>query len=169
MHCYFLFHYVIKMLVSKSSFSEEVNKNRRISGQAFQMNKIRNKRENVTTNNTEIQKTRREYCEQLHAKKFLCQSRRNGRVSRADSPPKLNQEETDNLNRQSTRNETESIIKNTPCKQRSKTRWLHWGIPSSIQRETYTDPSQTLKRREQSQSHFKKPSSHTKTRKRHSL
>ena len=87
--------------------------------------------------------------------KFLHQSRRNGRVSRTYSPPKLNQEDTDNLNRWSTRNETESVIKNTRCKQRSKTRWFHWGLPSSIQRETYTDPSQTLKRREQSQCHFK--------------
>ena len=63
------FHYVRKMLVSKSSFSEEVNKNRQISGQAFQINKIRNERGEITANNTEIQKTIREYYEQLHANK----------------------------------------------------------------------------------------------------
>ena len=32
------------------------------------------------------------------------------------SPPKLNQEETDQLNRLITRNETEYVIKNTPYK-----------------------------------------------------
>lgn len=63
------FHYVRKMLVSKSSFFEEVNKNRQISGQAFQINKERNERGEITANNTEIQKTIREYCEQLHANK----------------------------------------------------------------------------------------------------
>ena len=39
------------------------------------------------------------------------------------SPPKLNQEETDNLNRPITRNETESVI--TPYKQKSRTILLH--------------------------------------------
>ena len=63
------FHYVRKMLVSKNSFSEELNKNRQISGQAFQINKIRNERGEITANNTEIQKTIREYYEQLHANK----------------------------------------------------------------------------------------------------
>ena len=57
------------MLVSKNSFSEELNKNRQISGQAFQINKIRNERGEITANNTEIQKTIREYYEQLHANK----------------------------------------------------------------------------------------------------
>ena len=68
MHCYFLFHYVIKMLVSKSSFSEEVNKNRRISGQAFQMNKIRNERGEITIITTVIQK--KKYYEQLYTNKL---------------------------------------------------------------------------------------------------
>ena len=40
------------------------------------------------------------------------------------SPPKLNQEEIDQLNRQITRNETEYIIK-IPYKYKSRTRALH--------------------------------------------
>ena len=65
------------------------------------------------------------------------------------SPPKLNQEEIDNLNRPITRSEIKSVIKQTnkqkkpPCKQRSRTRQLHWGILPNIKR-TYRDPSQTL-------------------------
>ena len=70
------------------------------------------------------------------------------------SPPKLNQKEIDNLNRLITRSEIESVIKNTqiPCKQKSRIRWLQWGILTNIQR-IYTDPSQTsrrLKRKEHS-------------------
>ena len=41
------------------------------------------------------------------------------------SPPKLNQEETDNLNRPITRNETEPVIIKTPYKQKSRTIRLH--------------------------------------------
>ena len=41
--------------------------------------------------------------------------------------------------------EIESVIKNTqiPCKQKSRIRWLQWGILTNVQR-IYTDPSQTL-------------------------
>ena len=34
--------------------------------------------------------------------------------------------------------------KTTLCKQKSRTRWLHWGILPNIQRRTYTYPSQTI-------------------------
>ena len=60
------------------------------------------------------------------------------------SPPKRNQEKIDNLNRLITRSETESVMKNTPYKQKSRARWLHRWIPPNIQRRTYTNPSQTL-------------------------
>ena len=61
------------------------------------------------------------------------------------SPPKLNQKEIGNLNRLITRSEIESVIKITqiPCKQKSKIRWLQWGILTYVQR-IYADPSQTL-------------------------
>ena len=64
------------------------------------------------------------------------------------SLPKLNWEKTDNLNRLITskielvKNKTKT--KTTLCKQKSRTRWLHWGILPNIQRRTYTYPSQTI-------------------------
>ena len=50
-------------------------------------------------------------------------------------PPKLNQEETDQLNTPITRYEIEYVIKNTPYKQKAKTRWLHRQILPNIQAE----------------------------------
>ena len=64
------------------------------------------------------------------------------------SPLKLNQEEIDNLSRLITESEIESIIIiimiKTPCKQKSRTRGLYWGILPHIQIRTYTDHSQTF-------------------------
>ena len=57
------------------------------------------------------------------------------------SLPKLSQEEkADNLNRPITRSEIESVNKTkqkntknkTPCKQKSRTEWLYWGILPNI-------------------------------------
>ena len=59
------------------------------------------------------------------------------------SPPKLNQEEIDNLKWLITRSETESVIKTTPYKQKSRTRWLHRQILPNVQR-TNTDPFQRI-------------------------
>ena len=63
-----------------------------------------------------------------------------------NSPPKLKQE-IDNLTRLITRSEIKSVIKKrkkerieTPCKEKSKTRQLHWGILQNIQGRTYTNP-----------------------------
>ena len=59
------------------------------------------------------------------------------------SLPKQSQEETDNLNRLITPCETESGTKTkTPCKQKSRTGWLHWNYTK--QRRTHTYPSQNL-------------------------
>ena len=88
------------------------------------------------------------------------------------SPPKLNQEEIDNLNKPLTRSKLETVILITHYKQKSNTRWLHWGILPNIQRRTYTDSSQTLPKnwRGGNSSKFFPWSHHypdTKTRKRH--
>jgi len=61
----------------------------------------------------EIQETIREYYEQLYANTFdNLEEMDNFLVTY--SPPKLNQEETDQLNRSMTRNETEYIIRTLP-------------------------------------------------------
>ena len=58
--------------------------------------------------------------------------------------PKLNQEETENLNRPITTNEIEVVIKKNPSKKKSWTRWLHRQILPIIQRRTNSYPSQTI-------------------------
>ena len=62
-----------------------------------------------------IQKTIREYYEQLYAKKFDNPEEMDNFLE-TYSLPKLNQEEIDQLNRSSTRDEIEYVIKNTPYK-----------------------------------------------------
>ena len=69
-------------------------------------------------------KTIREYYEQLYANKFDNLKEMDNFLE-TYSPPKLNQEETDNLNRPITRNETEPVIIKTPYKQKSRTIRLH--------------------------------------------
>ena len=73
-----------------------------------QINKIRNEK-GETTDTTEIQKTIKEYYEQLYANKFN-NLEEMGKCLETYSPPKLNQEETDNLNRPITRSEIEFVI-----------------------------------------------------------
>ena len=53
-------------------------------------------------------KTIKEYCEQLHANKFDNLEEMDNFLE-TYSPPKLNQEETDNLNRPIIRSEIESV------------------------------------------------------------
>ena len=46
--------------------------------------------------------------------------------------PRLNQEETENMNRPITSTEIETLIKKSSNKQQPRTRWLHWRILSNI-------------------------------------
>uniref|UniRef100_A0A8D0XVP3 RNA-directed DNA polymerase n=1 Tax=Sus scrofa TaxID=9823 RepID=A0A8D0XVP3_PIG len=77
-----------------------------------QINKIRNERE-ITRDTAEIQKTIREYYEQLYANTFDNLEEMDNFLE-SYSLPKLNQEETDQLNRLITRNEIEYAIKTLP-------------------------------------------------------
>ena len=63
----------------------------------------------------EIQKKIREYYEQLYANKFDNLEEMESFLE-SKSMPKLNQEETEQLNRPITRNEIEEVIENTPYK-----------------------------------------------------
>ena len=66
--------------------------------------KIRNEKREVKTDTTEIQKTMSEYYEKLYANKFDNPEEMDNFLE-TYSLPKLNQEETDQLNRLITRNE----------------------------------------------------------------
>ena len=52
-----------------------------------------------------------------------------------DNLPRLYQEETHNLNRLITSSQIEFLINKTPRKQKSNTRWLHWGILPNYKKE----------------------------------
>ena len=104
-----------------------------------QINKIWNEKEEISICTAEIQKTIREYYEQLYDHK-LNNLEEMDKFLELYSPPKLSQEEIDNLNRPITRYEIEYVIKNTPYKQKSRIRWLHRWILPNIERRTYTQP-----------------------------
>ena len=75
-----------------------------------------------------------EYYEQLYANKWD-NLEEMGKFLETFGMLRLSLQETDSLKRPITRSEIESvtiIIKKTPCKQKSRTRWLHWGILSNI-------------------------------------
>ena len=111
----------------------------------MQINKIRNEKGEISTDITEVQKILREYYEQIYANRFDNLEEMDNFLERY-SPPKLNQEKIDDLNRLMTRSERESVKKNKqiPYKQKSRTRWFHRRILPNIQRRTYTNSSQNL-------------------------
>ena len=74
-----------------------------------QITKFINEKGEITTDTAEIQKTVREYYQKLYANKFE-NLEEMGVFLETYSLPKLNQEETENVNRQITRSEKESII-----------------------------------------------------------
>ena len=78
-----------KINKTKSWFFERVNKTDRPltrltkeKRERPQINKIRNEKGDLKTDTAEIQKTIREYYEQLYANKFIQQPRINGQISR---------------------------------------------------------------------------------------
>ena len=90
-------------------------------------------------------KTIIEHYKQLYANKFNIVGEMDNFLG-THNPPKLNQEEIDNLNRLITKNEIEYMIKKKLPTNKSpgQDRWLHKQILSNIQRRNYTNSSQTL-------------------------
>ena len=68
-----------------------------------QINKIRNENGEITTDNTEIQRIIKDYCQRLYANKM-------DKLEEIDLP-KLNQEEIENFNRHVTSMEIKTVIK----------------------------------------------------------
>jgi len=82
-----------------------------------QINKIMNERGEITTNTKEIQTIIRTYYEQLYASK-LDNLEEMVAFLEMYQLPKLNQEQTENLNRPITTKEIEAVIKNLPTNKR---------------------------------------------------
>ena len=89
-----------------------------------QIHKIRNEKGEVTTDNAEIQRIIRNYCEQLYGHKIDNLEEMDKFLEKFNLP-RLNQKEIDIMNNPITSNKTEAMIKNPPKKQKPRTRWLH--------------------------------------------
>ena len=78
-----------------------------------QINKIRNEKGEVTTDNTEIQRIIRDYYEQLYGNK-MDNLEEMDRFLEKFNLPRLNQKETEIMNNPITSTEIEAVIKNLP-------------------------------------------------------
>ena len=111
---------IAKINKTKSWFFEKINKIDKPLARLIkkkreknQINKIRNEKGEVTTDNTEIQRIIREYYEQLYANKTDHLEEMDKYLEKI-SLPRLNQEETEIMNNPITNTEIETVIKNLP-------------------------------------------------------
>ena len=102
---------------SRSCFFEKTNKiNKTLTrlikkkGERIQINKMRNGREEITNDTTEIQRIVRKYYEELYAKKFENLGEMDKFLEKYNLT-KLNEEEAESLNRLITAGEIEAVVK----------------------------------------------------------
>ena len=129
---------IVKINKTKSWFFEKINKvdkplTRLIKKkrEKNQLNKIRNEKEEVTTDNAEIQRITRDYYKQLHGNK-MDNLEEMYRFLEKFNLPRLNEEEIEIMNNPITSTEIEVVIKNLHKKRKLRTRWLHMRILSNI-------------------------------------
>ena len=129
---------IVKINKTKSWFFEKINKMDthlarliKKKREKNQINKIRNEKGEVTTDNAEIQGILRDYYEQLYGNK-IDNLEEMDRFLEKFNLPRLNQEEIKIMNNPITSTEIEAVIKNLPKKQKPRTRWLHRRILSNI-------------------------------------
>ena len=84
-----------------------------IKRERMQINKIRNKKGEITTDTAEIQRIIRDYYKQLYANKMDNHEEMDKFLERYNLP-RLNQEEVENMNRPITSTEIETVIKILP-------------------------------------------------------
>ena len=128
-----------KINKTKRLFIEKINKIDRALARLIrkkkvktQINRIRNEKEEVETCTAEIQWIMRDYYKQLYANK-MDNLEEMDKFLEIHNLPRLNQEEIENMNRQITSTEIETMIKNLPKKKKKpRARWLHRRILSSI-------------------------------------
>ena len=110
---------IVKIKKTRSWFFEKINKidkplARLIKKkQKNQINKIRNEKGEVTTDNEEIQRIRRNYYEQLYSNK-MDNLEEMDRFLEKLNPPRLNQEKIEIMNNPITSTEIEAVIKSLP-------------------------------------------------------
>ena len=111
---------ILKINKTKSWFFEKINKIDKPLARLIkkkreknQINKIRNEKEEVTTDNAEIQRIIRHYYEQLYGNK-MDNLEEMDRFLEKFNLPRLNQEEIEIMNNPITSTETEAVVKNLP-------------------------------------------------------
>ena len=110
---------IVKINKTKSWFFEKINKIDKPLARLIkkkrenQINKIRNEKGEVTTDNTEIQRIIRDYHEQLYGNK-MDNLEEMDRFLEKFNLPRLNQEEIEIMNNPITSTEIEAVIKNLP-------------------------------------------------------
>ena len=111
---------IVKLSKTKSWFFEKINKidkplprliKKKI--QKNQINKIRNEKGEVTTDNAEMQRILRDYYEQLYGSK-MDNLEEMDRFLETFSLPRLNHKEIEIMNNSVTSTEIEAVIKNLP-------------------------------------------------------
>ena len=129
---------IVKINKTKSWFFEKINKINKPLARLIkkkreknQINKIRNEKGEVTTDNAEIQRLIRDYYEQLYGNK-MDNLKEMDRFLEKFSLPRLNQEEIEIMNNPITSTEIWSCDQKSPQKQKPRTRQLHRRILSNI-------------------------------------
>ena len=111
---------IVKINKTKNWFFEKINKihkplarlskNKRMNNQ---INKIRNEKGEITTDNAEIHRIKRDYYEQVQGNK-MDNLEEMDRFLEKFNLPRLNQEEIEIMNNPVTSTEIEAVIKNLP-------------------------------------------------------
>ena len=129
---------IVKINKTKSQFFEKINKIDKPLARLIkkkreknQINKIRNEKGEVTTDNAEIQRIIRDYYEQLYGNK-MDNLEKMDRFLEKFNLSRVNQEELKIMNNPITSTEIQPVIKNLPQKQNPRTRWLQRRILSNI-------------------------------------
>ena len=110
---------IIKINKTKNWLFEKINKMTNLQQDSSrkkeknQINKIRNEKREVTTDNAETQRVVRDYQEQLYGKKVDSLEEMD-RFLEMFNLPRLNQEEIEIMNNPITSTKTEAVIKNLP-------------------------------------------------------
>ena len=127
---------IVKINKTKSWFFEKINKVDKPLARLIkkkrkknQINKIRNEKGEVTTENAEIHKIIRDYYEQLYGNEMNNLEEMGRFLEKFNI---LNQEEIEIMNNPMTSTEVEAVCQKSPKKQKPRTRWLHSRVLSNI-------------------------------------